>query len=142
MLYNYAYVNSYWYFLFIVAPPSEVDVMVGNETSTTISLDITATVPGNDYSITVTWRKLHPCPDDNTMYAPSSLMEYLITGLDEGSTYNITVTVTNVAGSNSSSPVIATTVHVEAGKTLTNCNFTVIIAMFPPFQLPLLLLKI
>ena len=74
---------------------------------------MTATIPGNDYSITVTWRKLHPCPDDNTMYAPSSLMEYLITGLDEGSTYNITVTVTNAAGSSSSSPVIATT--VEAG---------------------------
>ena len=83
---------------------------------TTISLDMTATVPGNDYSITVTWRKLHPCTaTDSAMYAPSSLMEYLITGLDEGSTYNITVTVTNEAGNNSSSPVIATT--VEAGKT-------------------------
>ena len=93
--------------------------MVGSKTSTTISLNTTATVSGNDYSITVTWRKLHPCPDDNTMYALSSLMEYLITGLDEGSTYNITVTVTNVAGSNSSSPVIATT--VEEGKTLL-CN--------------------
>ena len=65
-------------------------------------------------------------------------MEYLITGLDEGSTYNITVTVTNEAGSNSSSPVIATT--LEAGKTdlftqTDNC-------IVPPFQLPLLLLKI
>ena len=99
-----------------VAPPSEVKVTVSSKTSTTISLDMTATVPGNDYSITVTWRKLHPCPDNNTtMYAPSSLLEYLITGLDEGSTYNITVTVTNEAGGNSSSPVIATT--VEAGKT-------------------------
>ena len=115
MLYNYAHINSYWYFLSIVAPPSEVNVTVSNETSTTILLDITATVPGNDYSITVTWRKLHPCPDDNTMYAPSSLMEYLITGLDKGSTYNITVNVTNAAGSSSSSPVIATT--VEEGKT-------------------------
>ena len=56
----------------------------------------------------MTWRKLHPCPDDNTMYAPSSLMEYLITGLDEGSTYNITVIVANAADSISSSPVIAT----------------------------------
>ena len=100
----------------IVPPPSEIEITISNTTSTTILLDITATVPGNDYSITVTWRKLHPCPDDNsTMYAPSSLMEYLITGLDEGSTYNITVTVTNEAGSNSSSPVITTT--VEAGKT-------------------------
>ena len=105
-------------FLSIVPPPSEIEVMVNNKTSTTISLDITATVPGNDYSITVTWRKLHPCPDDNTMYAPSSLLEYLITGLDEGSTYNITVTVTNAAGSSSSSPVITTT--VEAGKTAIN----------------------
>ena len=103
-------------FLSIVAPPRDIKVTVRSTTSTTVSLDITATVPGNDYSITVTWRKLHPCPDDNTMYAPSSLMEYLITGMDEGSTYNITVTVTNVAGSNSSRPVIATT--VEAGKTV------------------------
>ena len=122
----------------IVTPPSDIKVIVSSKTSTTISLNVTATVPGNDYSITVTWRKLHPCPDNNTMYAPSSLMEYLITGLDEGSTYNITVTVTNEAGSNSSSPVIATT--VEEGKqtffTQTdNCNVL-------PFQLPLLLLKI
>ena len=102
-------------FLSIVPPPSEIEITISSKTSTTISLDITATVPGNDYSITVTWRKLHPCPDDNTMYAPSSSMEYLITGLDEGSTYNITMTVTNEAGSNSSSPVIATT--VEEGKT-------------------------
>ena len=116
--------------LYTVAPPSEIELEVST-TSTTISLNITATVPGNDYSITVTWRKLHPCPDDNTtLYAPSSLMEYLITGLDEGSTYNITVTVTNEAGSNSSSPVIATT--VEAGKTVT--NVTLIIAMFLLFS--------
>ena len=106
-------------------PPSEIEVIVSNETSTTILLDITATVPGNDYGVNVTWRKLHPCPDDNALHTPSSLMEYLITGLDEGSTYNITVTVTNVAGSNSSSPVIATT--VEEGKTDVftqndNCN--------------------
>ena len=128
-------------FLSIVAPPSDIKVTVSSTTSTTISLDITATVPGNNYSITVTWKKLHPCTaTDSAMYAPSSLMEYLITGLDEGSTYNITVTVTNVAGSNSSSPVIATT--VEEGKTLTamlqysdNCDVI-------PFQLPLLLLKI
>ena len=108
--------------------------MVGRKTSTTISLDITATVPGNDYSITVTWRKLYPCPDDNTMYAPSSLMEYLITGLDEGSTYNITVTVTNAAGNSSSNPVIATT--VEAGKTLTICNITPIVAQYSFFPAP------
>ena len=123
--------------LYAVAPPSDIEVMVGSKTSTTISLDVRGSVPGNDYSITVTWRKLHPCPDDNTMYAPSSLMEYLITGLNEGSTYNITVTVTNVAGSSSSSPVITTT--VEEGKMyiftqINNCNI-------PP-QLPLLLLKI
>ena len=91
--------------------------MVGSKTSTTISLDIRGSVPGNDYSINVTWRKLHPCTaTDNAMYAPSSLMEYLIKGLDEGSTYNITVTVANAAGSSSSSPVIATT--VEVGKTV------------------------
>ena len=82
----------------------------------------------------MTWRKLHPCPDDNTMYAPSSLMEYLITGLDEGSTYNITVTVTNAAGSSSSSPVIATT--VEEGKTLTICNITLIVAQYFSFSAP------
>ena len=104
--------------LYVVAPPSDTEVMIGGKTSTTISLHIRGSVPGNDYSITVTWRKLHPCPDDNTMYAPSSLMEYLITGLDEGSIYNITVTVTNAAGSSSSNPVIATT--VEAGKTAIN----------------------
>ena len=104
-------------FLSIVPVPSEIEITVSSKTNTTISLNITATVPGSDYSITVTWRKLHPCPDDNTMYSPSSLMEYLITGLDEGSTYNITVTVTNVAGSDSSSPVITTT--VEEGKILT-----------------------
>ena len=103
--------------LYTVAPPIEIEVIVGSKTNTTISLDITATLPGNDYSITVTWRKLHPCPDDNTMYASSSSMEYLMTGLDEGSTYIITVTVTNATSSYSSSPVIATT--VEEGKTLT-----------------------
>ena len=100
--------------MYAVTPPSDIEVMVGSKTSTTISLHIGGSVPGNDYSITVTWRKLHPCTDDNTMYAPSSLMEYLITGLDEGSTYNIIVTLANAAGSSSSSPVIATT--VEAGK--------------------------
>ena len=100
--------------LYTVAPPIEMEVIVG---TTTISLNMTATVPVKNYSITVTWRKLHPCPDDNTMYAPSSLMEYLITGLDEGSTYIVTVTVTNATSSYSSSPVIATT--VEEGKTLT-----------------------
>ena len=97
-----------------------MEVIVGNKTNTTISLNITATVPGNNYSITMTWRKLYPCTSTNSysaMYAPSSSMEYLITGLYEGSTYNITVTVTNEAGRNFSSPVIATT--VEEGKTLT-----------------------
>ena len=126
-------------FLSIVPPPSEIEVTVSSKTDTTISLDITATVPGNDYSITVTWKKLHPCPVGNIMYAPSLLMEYLITGLDEGSTNIIIVTVTNVAGSDSSSPVIETT--VEEGKTdvFTQNDY---FAMFLLFQLPLLLLKI
>ena len=56
------------------------------------------------------------------MYDPSPSMEYLIKGLDEGSTYNITVIVTNVAGSDSSSPVIVTTVaageNINALRTL------------------------
>ena len=107
--------------LYAVAPPSDIEVMIGSKTSTTLLLDIRESISGNDYSITVIWRQLHPCSStDSAMYASSSLMEYLITGLDEGSTYNITVTVTNAGGSSSSSPVIVTT--VEAGKTRTNCN--------------------
>ena len=101
--------NMITFSLHTVAPPSEIEVTVSNRTSTTISLDITATVPGNDHSISVTWRKVHPWPDDNTMNVQSSLMEYQITGLDEG---NITVTVTNVAGSDSSSPFIATILYM------------------------------
>ena len=70
--------------------------------------------------------------DDSAMYAPSSLMEYLITGLDEGSTYNITVTVTNVAGSDSSSPVIATTVEEGNTDIFTQTDNCIV----PPFSAP------
>ena len=45
----------------------------------------------------------------NVTAASTEYVTQMVTGLDEGSSYNITVTVTNTAGDATSDPINATT---------------------------------
>ena len=86
--------------------PRDVSVAVNNVTSTTISLSVSISsydlnIP---FTITVTWVEtlLNPCSDERDIsdhyieeYIPT--MEYNI--MKDYADYNITVTITNAAGS-------------------------------------------
>ena len=103
-----------WY---IASPPGKPDVNITNERVTTISLTVSVGhMPVGNYTFNVTWEKLSPCLDSENGYimtlAPASREHVIqtITGLDEGSTYQITVTVSNVAGNITSDPITAMTV--------------------------------
>ena len=88
--------------------------------ATTISLNISVDyMPVGNYTFIVTWEKLSPCSDSENGYtmnvtaAQTEWVTQTITGLDEGSTYTITVTVSNAAGNVTSDPITAMT--MEAG---------------------------
>ena len=98
--------------------PRDVSLTIENMTSTTISLNVSI---GNydlniPFTITVTWIEtlLNPCSDETEIsdnytkdYIPT--MEYTI--MKDYADYNITVTITNAAGSITSDTVNVTTMR-------------------------------
>ena len=112
------------YILFVVAsPPGKPVVTITTEMATIIKLHISVDyMPVSNYTFNVTWEKLSPCSDSENGYimnitaASTVYVMQTITGLDEGSNYNIIVTATNVAGNATSDPITATT--IEAGNIL------------------------
>ena len=104
----------------IATPPHKPVVIITTVMATTVSLNVSVDyMPVRNYTLNITWQKLSPCSESEsgyTMNVTAASTEYVIlviTGLDEGSTYNITVTVINAAGHVTSDPIIATT--LEAG---------------------------
>ena len=102
--------------LFAVELPRNVLVAVNSVTSTAISLNVSIRNYDSDtnYTITVTWIEtlLNPCSDETEIsdsytkdYTPK--MEYTI--MKDYADYNITVTITNAAGSVTSDTVNVTT---------------------------------
>ena len=105
-------------FSVIVSPPGKPVVIITAEMATTISLNVSVDyLQLGNYTITISWEKLFPCSDSENGYIMTvALAEHVIqtiTGLDEGSIYHITLTVTNAAGNVSSDPITAMT--MEAG---------------------------
>ena len=107
------------YTLFVVAsPPGKPVVIVTTKMATIIKLRISVDyMPVGNYTFNVTWEKLSPCSDSENGYimnvtaASTEQVKQMITGLDEGSNYNITVKATNVAGNATSDPVTARTME-------------------------------
>ena len=96
--------------------PRNVSVAVSSVTSTTISLSVSISNYNSNipYTITLTWIEtlLNPCSDERYIsdhyiedYIPT--MEYNI--MKNYADYNITVTITNAAGSITSDVVSVTT---------------------------------
>ena len=89
--------------------------------ATTISLSWTSAGPAVE-SYHVLWERdtSGECPDEDEGSATitGSSTSYTITGLEEDSSYTITVTATNAAGSAASEPVTGMT--GEAGEGLTD----------------------
>ena len=81
---------------------------VRERTATTLLLSLDS-LPEMNYTVNVTWEKTYPnCPHFNSSYhtvTTDGPTEYLIAGLHGGSSYTITVRVTNVVGSNISDPI-------------------------------------
>ena len=93
----------YYSFIPVVVPPV---VTVGSTTPTTIPLSWTSPGPVVD-SYVVTWTS-RECPnvdEGNTITITDGSTSYIISGLQEGSSYTINVTSTNTAGSAVSGPV-------------------------------------
>ena len=106
--------------MFIVELPRNVSLTVENVTSTTISLSVSISNydSNTSYTITVTWitSLLNPCNDHGQYmeeYIPT--MEYTI--MKKYADYNITVTITNAAGSVSSD-----TATMREGKSYNSSN--------------------
>ena len=102
----------------IASTPSKPNVVITTKMTTKILLCISVDyMPVGNYTFNVTWEKLFPCSDIENGYVvnvTAASMQYVIqivTGLDEGSSYNITVTVTNTAGNATSDPINATTME-------------------------------
>ena len=107
-------------FSVIVSPPGKPVVIITAEMATTISLNISVDyLQLGNYTINITWEKSFPCSDSENghimtvAHASTEHMIQTITGLDEGSIYHITVTVSNAAGNATSDPITAMT--MEAG---------------------------
>ena len=95
--------------------------MVSSTTATTISLSWTSAGSVVD-SYEVTWERdtSGECPDEDegSTTITDGSTSYTITGLEEDSSYTITVNATNAAGSAASEPVTGMT--GEAGEGLTD----------------------
>ena len=88
----------------------------GNTTATSISLSWTSAGSEVD-SYEVMWQRdtSGECPDEDSISLTDGATSYDIVGLEEGSSYSITVTASNAAGSSAvSNTVTATT--LEAGE--------------------------
>ena len=114
----YVYIQCYYFISAVVAPVVNVSSTMSN------SITLTWTVPGPEVeSYDVSWERdtSGECPngDSNSTSVSGGSASYTITGLQEDSTYTITVTATNTAGSAVSVPVTAVT--GEAGEGLVTC---------------------
>ena len=107
----------------VPAPGQPNTVMVHSTTSTTISLSWNA-ASGTVNSYEVMWERdtSGECPgmDEDSATITGDSTSYTISGLEEDSSYTITVTATNAAGSAVSVPVTAMT--GEAGEGLVTCS--------------------
>ena len=101
--------------------PGMPTAMVSSTTATTISLSWSVH-SGSVDSYEVMWERDTSgwCPDEDegSTTITDGSTSYTITGLEEDSSYNITVTATNAAGSAVSDPVTGMT--GEAGEGLTD----------------------
>ena len=100
-------------------------------------------MPVGNYTFNVTWEKLFPCSDLENGYivnvaaASTEYVIQMVTGLDEGSSYNITVTVTNIAGNATSDPINAKT--METGnfhQICLHCMLSVVVLLSAPSAPP------
>ena len=119
----------------VASPPGKPVVIITTKMATTISLNISVDyMPVGNYTFTTTWEKLVTCSDSasenssimTVAHASTEHVTQIISGLDEGSTYNITVTVSNAAGNATSDPITAMT--MEAGNfgyyNILECDYT------------------
>ena len=101
-------------------PPDQPSVTVSSTNSTTISLSWSVPSGSVVDSYEVVWERdtSGECPDEDEGSATitDGSTSYTITGLEEDSSYTITVTATNAAGSVVSDPVTGMT--WEAGEGL------------------------
>ena len=106
----------------ITAVPGQPSVTVSSTTATTISLSWSVPSGSVVDSYEVMWERdtSEECPDEDEGSATitGGSTSYTITGLEEDSSYTITVTATNAAGSAVSDPVTGMT--GEAGEGLTD----------------------
>ena len=130
----------------IASTPSKPNVTITTKMTTTISLNISVDyMPVGNYTFNVTWKKLYPCSDSENGYvvnvtaASTEYVIQIVTGLDEGSSYNITVTVTNIAGNATSDPINGTT--METGNFHQICLHCILSVWSSSFQLHLPHLK-
>ena len=88
--------------------PQKPLVNVSNTGTTTLTLAIES-LPEENYQVCVFWEKTYPLcsyANGSNCIQPQELQStYLIEGLDEGSSYTITVMVTNAAGKSTSDPL-------------------------------------
>ena len=100
-------------------PPGQPSVTVSSTTATTISLSWSVPSGSVVDSYEVVWER-----NDirNSITITDGSTSYTITGLEEDSSYTITVTATNAAGSVPSGPVSDST--LAAGTYITPCQFT------------------
>ena len=107
---------------FLMPVPGISTPMVDTITTTTISLSWSAPSGSVVESYVVMWQRdtSGECPDEDvgSTTITDGSNNYTITGLEEDSSYTITVTASNAAGSAMDVPVNDTT--MESGKTLTN----------------------
>ena len=128
----------------IASTPSKPNVIMTTKMTTTILLNISVDyMPVGNYTFNVTWEKLFPCSDSENGYimnvtaASTEYVTQMVTGLDEGSSYNIIVTVTNTAGDATSDPITATT--METGnfhRICLHCISSVVILLSAPSAPP------
>ena len=94
-----------------VVPTSSFEISAGNVSSTCIEINIANSASTVD-EYAVEWERdtSGVCPDVDKGNATinGSSINYTITGLEEDSSYNITVTATTAAGSNSSQIIVNT----------------------------------
>ena len=100
------------------AAPGQPSVTVSSTTATTISLSWSVPSGSVVYSYEVVWERATSgeCPDEDEGNATitDGFTSFTITGLEEDSSYTITVTATNAAGSAASDLVTGMT--GEAGE--------------------------
>ena len=96
-----------------VSLPQKPLVSVSNRGTTTLLLSIDS-LPEENYQVCVFWEKTYPlCSYTNESNCRIISYRFSIDGLDEGSSYSITVMVTNAAGKDTSDPL--NTVTLETG---------------------------